>query len=309
MTRAKNLATLVTDLLNSASNALGAALVSFNSGLAYTAGSIGAFLNALATSAGATSVGYDDSVAYASGTIGKALKNAARYLTDTGAVNALVLTTGGTVVYSGMTVLFKPANTNTISGVTMNVNTTGAVAVVNNKGVALAAADLIAGQVYAAVYDGGTSKWWLVTPVPSQSAVFANGAALAPAGVVSTTGLMAGMGSTVAITPLKTGRLYVHVSGMMQNSVANQAATAQLYYGTGAAPGASAALAGTLVPGAYAQDTLLATVANAQVPFGFGAIISGLTVGTAYWLDLALSNGGGSGTAFVTGVKFSIIEI
>jgi hypothetical protein len=33
------------------------------------------------------------------------------------------------------------------------------------------------------------------------------------------------------------------------------------------------------------------------------------TLVTAYWLDLALSNGGGSGTAFVLGCKFSIIEI
>jgi len=309
MTRSKTLATLITDLLNSASNVLGAALVSFNSGLAYTAGSIGAFLNALATSAGASSVGYADSVAYAAGTLGLAVKNAARYLTDTGAVNVMVLTTGGTVVYNGMLVLFKPANTNTIAGVTMNVNTTGAVVIVNNKGVALAASDLIAGKTYAAVYDGGTSKWWLVADVPSQAAVFANGAGLAPAGVVSTTGLMAGMGSTVAVTPLKTGRFYVHVSGMLQNSVANQNVTAQLYYGTGAAPAASGAIAGTLATGAAAQYPLLATVANAQVPFGFGTIISGLTVGTAYWLDLALSNGGGSGTAFVTGVKFSIIEI
>jgi hypothetical protein len=233
------------------------------------------------------------------------------YLVDIGAVNAIALTIAGVSVYNGLTVFFKPAVTNTIPGVTVNLNGGGALPLVNSKGGALIANDLTAGGIYGAAYDSGSSKWWLVVPVTSQTAgaVFSNTTALSPAAVVSTTGLMAGMGSTIAVTPTKSGRLYVHVSGMMQNSNANQTVVAQLRYGTGAAPAASAALTGTVVSGGLAQYPALSTVANAQVPFGFGVIIPGLAVGTAYWLDLSLSNSGGSGSAFVTGVTFSIIEI
>jgi hypothetical protein len=73
----------------------------------------------------------------------------------------------------------------------------------------------------------------------------------------------------------------------------------QLSYGTSTAPTSNAALTGTQV-GTVQQYLLAQTVTaiDVQVPFCQTAIVAGLTLGTAYWLDLAAEAVSNTGFAF-----------
>lgn len=93
-----------------------------------------------------------------------------------------------------------------------------------------------------------------------------------------------------AITPTRSGTVLVTISGTITgtSTAAGDGLITQVSYGTGAAPTANAALTGTQVGGVqeYLNPTTV-TAADVQVPFSTTAIITGLTPGTAYWLDLA----------------------
>lgn len=107
-----------------------------------------------------------------------------------------------------------------------------------------------------------------------------------PTGTASTSQVMMGVGGTCKLTPVYSGRIKLdfHI-GVANGAVAN-ASTMTAKFGTGVAPANGVAVTGTSVgtnmvvssPGASFQ-------ANAVV----GGIITGLTPGTAYWFDVALS--------------------
>jgi hypothetical protein len=109
-----------------------------------------------------------------------------------------------------------------------------------------------------------------------------------PAGIGNTSGLMAGLAG--AITPVSTGRICVTISGSLSNdtAAAGNGAAVQIRYGTGSAPANAAALAGTAV-GGKVSSVLERATANDLQPFSIQAIVTGLTIGTAYWLDLSLA--------------------
>jgi hypothetical protein len=104
-----------------------------------------------------------------------------------------------------------------------------------------------------------------------------------PGSTNSTTKVM--MGLACAVTPNRSGKVLLMVSGDMQNTVAGDGVEYQIRYGTGAAPANGAALAGTaagagpvnIPPGGFA------------VPFTAQAAVAGLTVATAYWFDLGVA--------------------
>lgn len=116
-----------------------------------------------------------------------------------------------------------------------------------------------------------------------------------PTGTNSGPGVMLGLAAT--ITPASTGDVLITLSASQANS-GGTGATIQLYYGTGSAPSNGAALTGT-------------STGNKPVVTGTGcaanSIVTGLTVGTAYWFDLALAAIGG--TTSLTQVSLSIFEI
>ena len=93
-----------------------------------------------------------------------------------------------------------------------------------------------------------------------------------------------------AITPGKTGSVLIVISGDIISSVttAGVGIKYQLSYGTGAAPANAGALAGTQV-GTIREYTNPATVVAADVfiPFTISAVVTGLSLGTPYWVDLA----------------------
>jgi hypothetical protein len=123
-----------------------------------------------------------------------------------------------------------------------------------------------------------------------------------PTGTASTTGVM--MGLAGAINPQTSGILSVQVSGTMSNNTANDGVNAQIYFGTGTAPINGAALTGTLC-GTKPQVTGMS--AGQKVPFSLNCSVTGLTVNTAYWLDVAVSAITG-GTASITDVSITAAE-
>lgn len=112
-----------------------------------------------------------------------------------------------------------------------------------------------------------------------------------PTGTTSGTGVM--MGLAGSITPRVTGRIKITISGEITNSGNNATATAQIRSGTGTSPTNGAALTGTT----RGQLIRLNTARAGQfVPFSKTVRVTGLTVGTAVWVDLSLSASGNTST-------------
>jgi hypothetical protein len=117
---------------------------------------------------------------------------------------------------------------------------------------------------------------------------------------------MMGLGLAVAFTPGRSGTLLVQVEGQMQNSTSGDGAVAKIYYGTGTAPSNGASLTGTQ-KGKPAQVDAFSS-ASKKWPFGLTTVITGLTVGTAYWIDLGLAAITG-GTANLNNLEIVVTEI
>lgn len=126
-----------------------------------------------------------------------------------------------------------------------------------------------------------------------------------PTGTTNTTGLM--MGLAGAFTPTRTGNCMIIISGDITNGTASSGAKVQIRYGTGAAPANAAALTGTAV-GNLVRYVGLAGSTTLEVPFSCNAVVTGLTVGTAIWIDIGLASIT-SGTASMKDVSISVIEL
>lgn len=123
-----------------------------------------------------------------------------------------------------------------------------------------------------------------------------------PTGTTSATQVMMGLGSTCTLTPVYSTRIHLMFQGSLNNAVTAAGSTTQARFGTGTAPTNGAAATGTTV-----GNTVISAVNPAAylVPFSAGGIITGLTVGTAYWFDLGLS---GTSGASLTNLSFSAFE-
>jgi hypothetical protein len=125
---------------------------------------------------------------------------------------------------------------------------------------------------------------------------------LNPTGTTSTAGVM--MGLAQAITPQVTGRILVTVCGVVAQSTTADGATWQIRVGTGSAPANAAALTGT----AYGSLQSMTFTGVLKVPFSLTALVTGLTVGTAAWVDVSLA-AVTAGTATMTSVACSVTEL
>jgi hypothetical protein len=126
------------------------------------------------------------------------------------------------------------------------------------------------------------------------------------AGTTSTAGVMAGLPGS--ITPSTTGRVMFIVSGYLTSSSAGAfACIVSMRYGTGSAPSHGAAATGTAIPNcpnAFGHSSS----ANFSVPFSLAVIITGLTVGTTYWLDVVYGSSAAGSTARLNTVSLCAIE-
>jgi hypothetical protein len=116
-----------------------------------------------------------------------------------------------------------------------------------------------------------------------------------PTGSASTTGLMQGLGSTCQIAPLWSTRIKVEFIGITANSTISQTIGTKVFWGTvaGGVPVNGAAPTGTQVGTNIGPDS---GTANFHYPFVNGGIVSGLTPGTNYWIDMSLLTTGGTAT-------------
>lgn len=119
-------------------------------------------------------------------TVDEATFNACKVLGSVAGTNTITgsISPAITAYSAGMIVVFTPANTNT-GGVTLNINSVGALDVLKNNGLALFAGDLRVGIPAVLVLDAGADDWILVNPANSGTfTARLTGFAVAPSGTV-----------------------------------------------------------------------------------------------------------------------------
>ncbi len=122
-----------------------------------------------------------------------------------------------------------------------------------------------------------------------------------PSGTTSTTAVQ--MGLAGSITPSASGKVMLIISGDLLTTNASDGAAVQISYGTGTAPSNGAAATGTTVGSDVEYNA-----SGTEAPFTTNAVITGLTPGTTYWIDLQVRAITG-GTASVTRISTSAIEL
>ncbi|WP_316196866.1 hypothetical protein [Bradyrhizobium sp. SZCCHNS3053] len=114
-------------------------------------------------------------------------------------------------------------------------------------------------------------------------------AAAAPSNPTGTTStgaqVMMGLGSSATVTPVTSGKVFIHVNGQINQTTSGDGCILQIRYGTGSAPTNGAAATGTTA--GSAPGFVSAATTNA-VPFALAAYVTGLTPSTAYWIDLGV---------------------
>ena len=124
-----------------------------------------------------------------------------------------------------------------------------------------------------------------------------------PSSTTSATQVM--MGLSVKITPRSTGRVLVIVTGTILNTVIGSGANPQIRYGTGTAPANGAAATGST---SGQEKAFIASTGAGKSGIALSTIITGLTLGTEYWIDLGLK-AVTSGTAAVDGLDVNTMEV
>lgn len=115
------------------------------------------------------------------------------------------------------------------------------------------------------------------------------------------------LGLANSFTPQFSGKVAVIVAGRFSTNTAGVYCLAQIRYGTGTAPANGGAAVGTAI-GNQSWSINALTTANIYIPFACVAIITGLTIGTAYWFDLGGTNSA-TGTASYSNIYTQIIEL
>jgi hypothetical protein len=114
------------------------------------------------------------------------------------------------------------------------------------------------------------------------------------------------IGLAGAFTPGASGKCFIELAGVALNTTGGGGSVnISGYYGTGTPPVAGAGVTGTQ----FSITQHIVTSSNTmQVGFTIIGIISGLTLGTSYWIDLAISTASGTG-AFVKDLQGVAMEI
>lgn len=100
-------------------------------------------------------------------------------------------------------------------------------------------------------------------------------------------GVMMGLGSTMFITPNKTGRVLFLFNGQYSNGTNGKGGSTYCYHGTGTAPANGAALTGTQFNQQLVFDAVQG--ASSGYPFMQNGIVIGLSIGTSHWFDTGMN--------------------
>ncbi len=114
------------------------------------------------------------------------------------------------------------------------------------------------------------------------------------------------MGLAGTITPVGSGNVLIIISGTIINaSGIADGAKVQIRYGTGTAPGNGSSLTGTIAGGLVQY---ISSTTAGKVPFSLNAVVSGLSLSVAVWIDVGLAAITG-GTASIADVSISATEV
>jgi hypothetical protein len=115
---------------------------------------------------------------------------------------------------------------------------------------------------------------------------------------------MLGLGAT--FTPNASGKCFIELAGVALNTTGGGGSVnISGYYGTGTPPAAGVVATGTQ----FSITQHIVTSANTvQAGFTIIGIVSGLTLGTPYWIDVAISTAAGTG-AFIKDLQGVAMEI
>jgi hypothetical protein len=126
-----------------------------------------------------------------------------------------------------------------------------------------------------------------------------------PTLTASTDPKMMGIGLTATITPKVSGTVLIIATGVMGNATIANGVTVKLYYGSGSAPTNGTSAIGTAVGSA---KTIGASTTGGRMSFSLAYVITGLTVDTEYWIDIAL-NSITAGNASIKNVDIVAVEL
>ena len=127
-----------------------------------------------------------------------------------------------------------------------------------------------------------------------------------PAGTVSTTQVMMGLGITY--TPASSGLVLAMIAFGFYTLTAATSVVLSAQYGTGAAPANGAAVTGTLFGGNAAETYAGSEFATSSRPIAFMALLS-LSAGTAYWFDVAVATTAAADEAVIQNVSAVVAEL
>lgn len=131
-----------------------------------------------------------------------------------------------------------------------------------------------------------------------------------PTGTTSGTLRMMGLGGTLAITPRGTGRIRVTITGFTTLATLSTFGQFRVVYGTGTAPSNGDAASGTNMSNGsinFGDDAAVGGAGNLYSPADYIAEATGLSVGTAYWVDVQLLAGDGTHIASIS-IRNAIVE-
>jgi hypothetical protein len=114
------------------------------------------------------------------------------------------------------------------------------------------------------------------------------------------------LGLAGAIDPIVTGRVYLSVTGVVNNNVSGASANMQCRYGTGAAPANAAAATGTQIGATL--NFLSASSTTEKVPFTCAGVVTGLALGTQIWIDLGVDETSGADNVTITAPTVAAFE-
>jgi hypothetical protein len=130
-----------------------------------------------------------------------------------------------------------------------------------------------------------------------------------PTGNGTTSMEMAGIGSTCSYTPSVTSSLLIRITGVAGTDSATPASVSlQGRYGTGGAPGNLKPIAGTTFSPVVTVQASVKT-ATGLVGFTLEGTVTGLAVGTPYWIDFAFATGATNETAEVSALCVVVQEV
>jgi hypothetical protein len=120
---------------------------------------------------------------------------------------------------------------------------------------------------------------------------------------------MFGLGSTLKITPLKTGKIKFFIN-FIPTGIGSPSgnSTYKLAYGTGTAPVNAAAATGTIFDSSDSGSVFAVSIGSPSISFTHNFIITGLVVNTAYWFDVQGVKAGGTSIG-MSAIRVSIEEL